>query len=161
MTPDDNQPLVGKIVKNGKGVPDLAESVAGLDALNALNTMVNSTLDYLKLREEEQTKRAKLGVYEATELRKIEAAESVLSHSSTRTRLRALRIKHTIPERSDQIGRRKARGSAGGRPPAFDSRMYVHRNTVERGFNRLKQWRGIATRYDKWREVFWCARTPI
>ena len=27
--------------------------------------------------------------------------------------------------------------------------MYLHRNTVERGFNRLKQWRGIATRYDK------------
>ena len=24
-----------------------------------------------------------------------------------------------------------------------------HRNTVERGFNRLKHWRGIATRYDK------------
>ena len=28
--------------------------------------------------------------------------------------------------------------------------MYCHRNTVERGFNRLKQWRGIATRYDKY-----------
>ncbi len=27
--------------------------------------------------------------------------------------------------------------------------MYRHRNTVERGFNRLKQWRGIAARYDK------------
>jgi len=78
MTPNDNQPLVGRIVKTGKGVPDLAKSVVGLDALNALNTMVNSTLDYLKLREEEQTKRAKLGVYEATELRKIGAAESVL-----------------------------------------------------------------------------------
>ena len=24
---------------------------------------------------------------------------------------------------------------------------YCHRNTVERGFNRLKQWRGVATRY--------------
>ena len=78
MTPTDSQPLVGKIVNNGKRVPGLAKSVAGLDALNALNTMVNSTLDYLKLREEEQTKRAKLGVYEATELRKIEAAEAVL-----------------------------------------------------------------------------------
>ena len=60
-----------------------------------------------------------------------------------------MKIKHTIPERRDQIGRRKAKGSAGGRPPAFDPRMYRHRNTVERGFNRLKQWRGIAARYDK------------
>jgi len=77
-------------------------------------------------------------------------ADKAYSHPSTRTRLRALKIKHTIPERSDQIGRRKAKGSTGGRPPAFDSHMYVHRNTVERGFNRLKQWRGIATRYDKY-----------
>jgi len=30
----------------------------------------------------------------------------------------------------------------------FDAALYALRNTVERGFNRLKQWRGIATRYD-------------
>src|ERR1035437_595878 len=65
-------------------------------------------------------------------------ADKAYSHPSTRTRLRSLKIKNTIPERSDQIGRRKAKGSAGGRPPAFDSRMYLHRNAVERGFNRLK-----------------------
>ncbi|CKP87000.1 transposase [Mycobacterium tuberculosis] len=45
---------------------------------------------------------------------------------------------------------RKAKGSAGGRPPAFDAALYGLRNTVERGFHRLKQWRGIATRYDKY-----------
>ena len=28
--------------------------------------------------------------------------------------------------------------------------MYGLRNTVERGFNRLKQWRGVAARYDKY-----------
>jgi transposase len=28
--------------------------------------------------------------------------------------------------------------------------LYGLCNTVERGFNRLKQWRGIATRYDKY-----------
>jgi transposase len=55
----------------------------------------------------------------------------------------------TIPERSDQISRRQARGSAGGRPYAFDPEIYKRRNVVERYFNRLKQWRGIATRYDK------------
>jgi putative transposase len=58
-----------------------------------------------------------------------------------------MKIAHTIPERSDQIARRKAKGSTGGRPPAFDTALYGLRNTVERGFNRLKQWRGVATRY--------------
>jgi putative transposase len=77
-------------------------------------------------------------------------ADKAYSHPSTRKSLRELRIAHTIPEKSDQIARRKALGPDGGRPPAFDSGVYRHRNTVERGFNRLKQWRGIATRYDKY-----------
>ncbi|QYA98293.1 transposase [Streptomyces anulatus] len=59
------------------------------------------------------------------------------------------RIPHTIPERADQIGNRARRGSRVGRPPTFDREVYKHRNVVERCFNRLKQWRGIATRYDK------------
>ena len=49
-----------------------------------------------------------------------------------------------------RIARRKAKGSTGGRPPVFDAALYGLRNTVERGFNRLKQWRGVATRYDKY-----------
>jgi transposase len=77
-------------------------------------------------------------------------ADKAYSHNSTRARLRSMRIPHTIPEKSDQIARRKAKGSAGGRPPAFDPALYRERNTVERGFNRLKHWRGIATRYDKY-----------
>jgi transposase len=77
-------------------------------------------------------------------------ADKAYSHPSTRIELRCRGIKHTIPERSDQIARRKVKGSAGGRPPAFDPAIYGLRNTVERGFNRLKQWRGIATRYDKY-----------
>lgn len=76
--------------------------------------------------------------------------DKAYSHPSTRTELRSRRIKHTIPQRSDQIARRKAKGSTGGRPPAFDAALYGLRNTVERGFNRLKQWRGVATRYDKY-----------
>ena len=78
MTTNKDEPLVGKIVRNGKKTPGFAKGIAGLDALNALNTMVDGTLDYLRLREEEQTKRAKLDAYEKTELRKIEAAEAVL-----------------------------------------------------------------------------------
>jgi len=76
--------------------------------------------------------------------------DKAYSHDSTRVRLRQMKIAHTIPERSDQIARRKAKGTNGGRPPAFSGRIYKHRNTVERSFNRFKHWRGIATRYDKY-----------
>lgn len=81
-------------------------------------------------------------------------ADKAYFHPSTRRELRSRRIKHTVPERSDQIERRKARGSAGGRPPAFDRAIYKERNTVERGFSRLKHWGGIATRYDKYATTF-------
>lgn len=76
-------------------------------------------------------------------------ADKAYSHPSTRQALRRSGIAHTIPEKSDQKARRAAKGSAGGRPPAFDPALYKLRNTVERGFLNLKQWRGIATRYDK------------
>ena len=33
--------------------------------------------------------------------------------------------------------------------PAFDATAYRARNLIERAFCRLKDWRGIATRYDK------------
>jgi transposase len=36
-----------------------------------------------------------------------------------------------------------------GRPLAFDKTIYVWRNVVECCINRLKQWRGLATRYEK------------
>lgn len=81
-------------------------------------------------------------------------ADKAYSHPSTRRALRQRRIPHTIPERSDQIARRKAKGRDGGRPPAFDVETYKKRNTVERGYLRLKQWRGIATRYDKHARTF-------
>jgi putative transposase len=65
-------------------------------------------------------------------------ADKGYAHDSTRIHLRQQRISHMIPERSDQIARRKARGSRGGRPPAFDAMTYRHRNTVERSFNRAQ-----------------------
>jgi len=37
----------------------------------------------------------------------------------------------------------------GGSPPAFDAGRYKERNTVERCFSKLKQFRAVATRYDK------------
>jgi transposase len=68
----------------------------------------------------------------------------------TRSELRKRRIKHVIPEKRNEVAARKKKGSAGGRPPTFDAEIYKWRNTVERGNARLKQWRGIATRYDKY-----------
>jgi putative transposase len=47
-------------------------------------------------------------------------ADKAYSHPSTRRLLRALKIPHTIPERTDQINRRQAKGSLGGRPPVMD-----------------------------------------
>jgi putative transposase len=81
-------------------------------------------------------------------------ADKAYSHPSTRRELRRRRMPHTIPERSDQREHRAARGSRGGRPPSFDPARYAQRNTIERGFGRLKQWRGIASRYDKYALVF-------
>ncbi len=76
-------------------------------------------------------------------------ADKAYSHPSTRTALRRRKIAFTCPEKSDQIGRRKAKGSDGGRPPAFDQHIYAGRNVVERCFARLKQFRALATRYAK------------
>jgi transposase len=76
-------------------------------------------------------------------------ADKAYSHPSTRAALRSRRIAFTSPERVDQIERRRVKGSRGGRPPAFDPDLYAHRNVVERCFNRLKQFRALATRYAK------------
>jgi len=40
-----------------------------------------------------------------------------------------------------------------GRPVSLDAEDYKHRN-VERFFNRMKNWRGLASRYDKLAVVF-------
>ena len=76
-------------------------------------------------------------------------ADRAYSHPSTRAALRARHIRFTCPERIDQIARRRAKGSAGGRPPACDRAVYAGRNVIERCFARLKQFRALATRYAK------------
>jgi transposase len=75
--------------------------------------------------------------------------DKAYSSRGNRALLRAKRAKTVIPQPSDQIGHRLRRGSAGGRPPAFDAIAYKDRNVVERSFNDHKQWRALATRYDK------------
>ncbi|MGW4110903.1 hypothetical protein ACWEFJ_08485 [Actinosynnema sp. NPDC004786] len=53
-----------------------------------------------------------------------------------------------LPERRDQQANRKRKGRTGGRPLVFDRTADKRRNVVERCFNRLKQFRAIATRFD-------------
>ncbi|MCP2313952.1 transposase [Kitasatospora paracochleata] len=81
-------------------------------------------------------------------------ADKGYSSRKIRAYLRRRGIRHTIPERADQVLNRLNRGSRGGRPTGFDRQAYKLRNVVERCFNRLKQWRGLATRYDKTRESY-------
>jgi transposase len=75
--------------------------------------------------------------------------DKAYSSRANRALLRTQRVKTVIPQRADEIGHRQRRGSAGGRPPVFDPVAYKGRNVVERSFNDHKQWRGLATRYDK------------
>jgi transposase len=75
--------------------------------------------------------------------------DKAYSSRANRAALRARRIRHTIPERADQQANRARRGARGGRPPAFDRKRYRQRNQVERLMNRRKQFRAVATRFDK------------
>lgn len=74
---------------------------------------------------------------------------SVTVAGAIRHLLRRSGIVATIPERRDQVANRRRRGAHGGRPPAFDRDIYRDRNVVERCFACLKQFRAIATRFDK------------
>ncbi|MFD7771302.1 IS5 family transposase [Streptomyces sp. NPDC059787] len=76
-------------------------------------------------------------------------ADKAYSSRAIRTHLRRRGIRAVIPQPADQAANRKRLGSRGGRPPAFDRDAYKQRNTVERCINKLKQWPGLATRYDK------------
>ena len=63
-------------------------------------------------------------------------------------------ITAVIPKPADQAPHRRRRGSRGGRPIGYDRTAYRRRNVIERTFDRLKAWRGLATRYDKHATVF-------
>ncbi|MFI9010312.1 IS5 family transposase, partial [Actinosynnema sp. NPDC053489] len=77
------------------------------------------------------------------------AADKAYSSKANRAYLRRRRITAVIPEKTDQQANRRNKGSAGGRPVSFDPVRYRRRNTVERCFQKIKTWRGLATRYDK------------
>lgn len=108
----------------------------------------------------DQVSVARLGPGRARSRPREVRADKAYSHPSTRVALRDRHIRFTCPERSDQVARRKAKGSAGGRPPTFDADSYKERNVVERCFNRLKQFRDLSTRYAK-RAAYYCAELTI
>lgn len=76
-------------------------------------------------------------------------ADKGYSSRANRRLLARRGVKATIPEKDDQLAHRRRRGSNGGRPYKLDPNIYRRRNVVERGFNRFKNWRGLASRYDK------------
>jgi transposase len=77
------------------------------------------------------------------------AADKAYSSKANRTYLRRRQITAVIPDKADQQANRKKKGSKGGRPISYDTQRYKQRNVVERCFQKVKTWRGLATRYDK------------
>lgn len=75
--------------------------------------------------------------------------DKAYSSRAIRAHLRQRGIVAVIPEPADQAAHRKRRGSSGGRPVRYDVEDCRGRNVIERGFNDTKQWRGLASRYDK------------
>ncbi|KON72916.1 hypothetical protein M768_20195 [Cellulosimicrobium cellulans F16] len=71
------------------------------------------------------------------------------SSHAIRTALRRRGVVAVIPEPRDQQSHRRRRGSRDGRPATYDPLTCRGRYTVERFFDRIKQWRALATRYDK------------
>ncbi|MFE6994090.1 transposase [Streptomyces pharetrae] len=73
-------------------------------------------------------------------------ADKAYSSRGFRAYLRRRGIAQTIPEKVEQQRHRHRhrRGSRGGRPLGFNREAYRRRNLVERCFNRLKGFRGIA-----------------
>jgi transposase len=73
-------------------------------------------------------------------------ADKGYSYPRYRRYFRRRKLAHVLPERADH---RRRRAHRPGRPAGFDAAAYRRRNVVERCVNRLKQFRAVATRYER------------
>ncbi|MEU5840207.1 IS5 family transposase [Streptomyces diacarni] len=80
--------------------------------------------------------------------------DKAYSSRDNRAYLRRRGIKATIAQPDDQRANRRRQGRDGGRPPAFDKTQYRRRSAVERCVNKWKQYRAVASRYDKRDYIF-------
>jgi transposase len=80
--------------------------------------------------------------------------DKAYSSRGHRQLLRSRGIVAVIPDPADQAGHRKRKGSAGGRPVGYDVEDYKSRNVVVRLLNLMKNWRGAASRYDKYALIY-------
>ena len=71
----------------------IGNAVTQADALAALNNVVEASREYLRLREEHETKRAQIDAYRTLESERIRAAERVLTDY----------FKHVFAEREDNF----------------------------------------------------------
>ena len=85
-------------------------------------------------------------VYPALPNAKILISDRGYGSDAWRGALKAMRITPCIPP----IPSRKT-------PIEFDKALYKQRHKVENTFNRLKDWRRIATRYDRCADLFMAA----
>ncbi len=72
-------------------------------------------------------------------------ADKAYDTGAHRQMLRRRGIKVVIPARRFRPDTRRRPG----RPATYDRQIYRRRNVIERGFNAVKKWRGLASRYDK------------
>ncbi|MCA0146764.1 hypothetical protein [Blastococcus sp. LR1] len=71
MTAAKKQPVTGEVLPASPALPSI-------DVLGALNHVVDGTLDYLKVRGEEQTKQQRIDAYATVEVARIQEASALL-----------------------------------------------------------------------------------
>ncbi|RBY91063.1 hypothetical protein [Blastococcus sp. TF02A-30] len=69
---------VAKEPVEGDVLPPVGSALRSVDAMGALDNVIDGARDYLRLREEEQSKRAKIDAYASVEITRIQEASSAL-----------------------------------------------------------------------------------